>query len=162
MFKKLALFAPLCMLTVGCAHRTVYHNPNLTSDAATQRQFAIDDGYCVGTSMGSVPMPMVRVYSSGQESYSVAGTITSNTGAMYRYSGTGYSTPSFATGFATGVANGASIGLAIAARNAQRRVYHGCMTALGWLLDTTANASAPATGTYSYPCAIKSGPGCTN
>ena len=148
---------PLLLLLTGCATRTVYMNPNLSDGPAVQRQFAIDDGYCIGAANGSVPMPEVRIYSPGQDTYRVTGTVIGPNG-VYRYSGQGTSGgQNFASGFATGFANGASIGTAMAARDVQRRVYHGCMVSLGWeaagakdSAQTTSCGSTPSPGCRMY------------
>lgn len=124
------------VILVGCATPKTYINPFITDQVAQSRQLAIDGGYCTRAAAGSVPIPQVRAYSSGQQNYTVTGTAsTYNPSSGYStstYSGTARSTPSAGAAFAGGFADGLNMGAAIGARLERDKVYHGCMVALGW------------------------------
>lgn len=152
MNSKLVLIASVLLVCSGCA-TTKYYNPNITNDSERQRQFAIDDGYCVQASDGAVPIPEVRYYQPEQTHYTINATTTAynSRSGLTTYNTTGsvnsYQSPSNA--FANGFANGASIGAAIAANERRQRVYHGCMVNLGWTTDINEKAKPKEIDLYS-------------
>lgn len=135
----------------GCA--TTYYNPNIADVTALERQRAIDEGYCTKASAGSVPMPQVRAYQPQQQNYQISGTMntyTPNSGySTSNYSANVYSQPNPGAAFASGLANGMNMGAAIAARQAEEKIFHGCMLSLGWTTDKDAKPSAPTSATVS-------------
>lgn len=123
------LFA--CSAMAGCASN-VYYNPYIDNDSQRAMQLEIDDGYCTGVSVGSVPMPEVRHYDSGARTYTFNASLYQPGMPTSNISGYGTVSPSSADAFSSGFANGAAIGGAMRARADRDTVYDGCMASLGW------------------------------
>lgn len=121
---------------------TQYYNPNITDSAALERQRIIDEGYCTRVASGAVPMPQVRHYQTGVQSYQIAGssqTYSSNGySANSYYTGSVSATPNAGEAFSAGVANGLNMGAAIQAGQERKQVMQGCMYSLGWTTDSHA------------------------
>jgi hypothetical protein len=118
---------------LGCAGYSQWSNSHLHGDAA-KRQFAIDNGYCKRAANGSAPMPIVRNYSSGQQTYRITGnysgfnTRSGYNSGTYNATVTTYDPNAFSNGFAYGM----NLGNAMAAMQANKEIYNGCMYDLGW------------------------------
>lgn len=77
---------------------------------AVERQRIIDEGYCTQAAAGAVPLPQVRYYQSGIQSYQINGNIQSlNTNGNYtssNYTGNVTSYTNSSDAFSAGFANG--------------------------------------------------------
>lgn len=132
----------------GCS--TTWHNASISDPSILARQLAIDEGYCTRVAAGAAPMPEIRLDTSSQQSYAVAGTTTTlgpNGPQTSFHSGTITPTNNFGSGFSSGLSQGAALGATIRARRERDAVIKGCMFNLGWT-DTARPASA---GTDSQP-----------
>lgn len=140
--QKGVLFTATLLLS-GCG--TTYYNSNISDPAALERQRIIDKAYCTQAAAGSVPMPEVRYYQSGIQSYQINGNVRSYSSNGYStnssYNGVVTSYPNAGEAFSAGMANGMNMGAAIAAAQARKQVMQGCMYSLGWTTDKNAGAS---------------------
>lgn len=115
----------------GCATKQYFHT-SLTDPAEIERRKVVDDAHCTRVALGSVDVPEVDYQPS--PSYRSSGTISgyNSDGSYSSYTYSGTTRQSAANSFSQGFANGMNIGAAIAARNAQEKIYHGCMVSKGW------------------------------
>jgi|GEM_PF-5023646 hypothetical protein len=132
------LYAASCLLLlVGCAGPS-WDNPHLQDPASKARQLSVDSDYCELVGARAAPMPDVRVYTPGQQTYAISGRATSyNAHSGYttsRFSGTAQPTSGgFAQGMSEGMAQGAALGAMLAARRDRDRIVAACMRSLGWV-----------------------------
>jgi len=123
---------------------TTFYNPNIKDDATLERQRVIDEGYCTQVSVGSAPMPDIRIYNP-TSTMNVTGrinTIYSNgmsSSSNYNETISTYQNPaeSFSQGFSSGVGAGA----VLRASFDQDKIFKGCMLKLGWTLDSQVGAT---------------------
>lgn len=157
--RNILLLVIAASIASGCA--TTWHHTQITDKEVADRQFDIDDAYCIQASYGSVPMPQV-VYNdispqrsnmalNGSTYDSASGSTTHNT-----YRGTVTTTPSSGAAFAGGFANGMNLGSAIAAKRARDRIHTACMYAKGWSdqdapAEQSAESPAPQASTNARP-----------
>lgn len=130
----------------SCALMTTKYYNSRIPNGSVQQQLEIDNGYCVSASVGSVPMPEIRQYNTGQERYSIRGTTTSyspkNGYTDYTYNAQVSPIVSPVNAFANGFANGASIAAVGEARGQRENVYNGCMASLGWSREPSKSSAA--------------------
>jgi hypothetical protein len=128
----------------GCAG-DIWYNPNIENDLV-QRQFAIDSNYCLSVAYGTVPMPPLRVYSSGHQGpYYFTGTATTYTRNGPVYTDFSGSADSYQRADVAGsMANGYAVGSAIAAENQRAVVQGNCLVGLGWTTNQKAADAAKA------------------
>lgn len=140
---KRTVLAALLPLLSACS--TQYYNPNITNPAALDRQRIVDEGYCTQVASGSVPMPQVRHYQSGVQSYQITGSThtfgSDGYSANSYYAGSVTASPNAGEAFSSGMANGLNIGAAIGAGRERKQVMQGCMYSLGWTTDSHAVAA---------------------
>lgn len=129
----------------ACSTSATFYNPNISDPVALERQRIIDEGYCTQAAAGAVPLPQVRYYQSGIQSYQINGNIQSlNTNGNYtssNYTGNVTSYTNSSDAFSAGFANGINMGAAIRAKNDRDAVFQGCMYSLGWSTDKNATAT---------------------
>ena len=115
----LGLFASVC---VGCSTYTPMRwNHTALSGADSDRQFLIDDGQCVAKSTAAVDVPQMPVRQG-----------STNISIQQQGSSTQIQDPDVFESYQDGVAQGSNQRRVDDARNAQHRVYAGCMAERGW------------------------------